>query len=240
MEHELLHRVLFLQLQSGREVDISVVGVSMEPSLSAGDVITVRRENDYAAGDVLVFLYKNGELLTHRLLFERDGRYFCKGDNALRLEDVTQEQIAGRVIKKNGGEVPSLTPVQLTLSYLVSRCFRQCGYDADQAKKSGIYRFYKHILHNTEDKTLTYQKNLEMDYIAADASSLAVFDAESGDTHFFDETGVDILNCLEEPTTLEALLDKLCEIYEATPDDIRADVEEFLADCVAKKVVIVA
>lgn len=240
MEHELLHRVLFLQLQSGREVDISVVGVSMEPSLFQGDVITVRREETYAAGDILVFCYKNGELLTHRLLFEREGRYFCKGDNALRLEDVSREQIAGRVIKKNGGEVPSFTPVQLTLSYCVSRQFRKCAYDIEKTQKSGIYRFYQQILHNTEDRTLKYQKNLEMDYITADETSLAVFDAESGDTHFFDETGVDILNCLEEPTALEALLDKLCEIYEATPDDIRADVEEFLADCVAKKVVVVA
>ena len=39
---------------------------------------------------------------------------------------------------------------------------------------------------------MTYQKNKEMDYIFSDETSLAVFDSESGDTHFFDETGIDI------------------------------------------------
>lgn len=87
---------------------------------------------------------------------------------------------------------------------------------------------------------MTYQKNKDMDYISADETSLAVFDAESGDTHFFDETGVDILNCLDAPITLEELLDKLCEIYDASPSDIRADVEEFIAECIVKRVVIVS
>ena len=54
----------------------------------------------------------------------------------------------------------------------------------------------------------------------------------------FDETGIDILNCLAEPCELEELLAKLCEIYDATPDDIRQDVVEFLEDTVAGGVVI--
>ena len=86
---------------------------------------------------------------------------------------------------------------------------------------------------------MTYQKNKAMEYISADETSLAVFDPTSGDTHIFDETGVDILNCLDEPITLENLLEKLCEVYDVTPSDIRSDVEEFLAECIAKKVVIV-
>ena len=59
------------------------------------------------------------------------------------------------------------------------------------------------------------------------------------ETHFFEETGVDILHCLNEPCTIEELLDKLCETYDVTPAYIRDDVEEFLAECVVKKVVIV-
>ena len=85
---------------------------------------------------------------------------------------------------------------------------------------------------------MTYQKNKEMDYILADETSLAVFDAESGDTHFFDETGIDILNCLESPLTFEELLHELCEIYDTTPSDIRSDVEECLTECIVKKVII--
>ncbi len=79
-----------------------------------------------------------------------------------------------------------------------------------------------------------------MDFIQTDdETSLAVFDPESGDTHFFDETGIGILNILTEPCTIEYLLKKLCETYDVTPDDIRLDVEEFLADTVSKKVVVV-
>ena len=76
-----------------------------------------------------------------------------------------------------------------------------------------------------------------MDYIQTDETSLAVFDPETGDTHFFDETGIDILNILSEPCDLDMLLSKLCEIYDVAPDDIHEDVEEFLSETVEKKVV---
>lgn len=84
---------------------------------------------------------------------------------------------------------------------------------------------------------MAFRKNKNMDYIQTDETSLAVFDPESGDTHFFDEIGIDILSLLDEPCDLETLLQKLCGIYDATPDDIRADVEEFLAETISKKVV---
>lgn len=85
---------------------------------------------------------------------------------------------------------------------------------------------------------MIYRKNEEMQYIQADESSLAVFDPESGDTHFFDEVGIQILNSLSEPCELDGLLEKLCEIYDAAPEDIRTDVEEFLRETVEKKVVL--
>lgn len=239
MNADILQNIMYLRLKSGADVDITVAGVSMEPSLHEGDVVTVRKADSYGVGDILVFCYKSGELLIHRLLRIKDGRYFCKGDNALRLEDVEYGQIAGKVIKKNGEEPPALTPVGLELSYRVSRVFRKSGYDVLKTKQSGVYRFYKQYINKTEDKTMTYQKNKAMDYISADEVSMAVFDPESGDTHFYNETGVDILNCLDRPVTLDELLSKLCEIYDASPEDIRADVEEFIADSVSKNVIIV-
>ena len=238
MNQILLYNILHSQLNSNRDADITVTGISMDPSLCAGDVVTISRTESYKVGDILVFLYKNNELLIHRLLRIKEQRYFCKGDNAFRLEDVAYEQIFGKVVKVNGEDLPPVTTQQIELSYMVNRAFRKNGYQVDETKKSAIYRFYQKYVNKEEDLTMTYQKNKDMDYIAADETSLAVFDAESGDTHFFDETGVDILNCLDEPITLEELLDKLCEIYEASPSDIRADVEEFIAECVVKKVVI--
>lgn len=84
---------------------------------------------------------------------------------------------------------------------------------------------------------MKYKTNEAMDYIQTDETSLAVFDPETGDTHFFDETGIDILNLLKEPCDLEQLLSSLSELYNVTPDEIQADVEEFLADTTEKKVV---
>ena len=84
---------------------------------------------------------------------------------------------------------------------------------------------------------MIYKKNEAMDYIPTDEASLAVFDPESGNTHFFDETATDILNSLEPPCDLDTLLSRLCKIYEAAPEDIKSDVVAFLTECIAKKVV---
>lgn len=86
---------------------------------------------------------------------------------------------------------------------------------------------------------MIYQKNEQMDFILAGPTTMAVFDPVSSTTWFFDETGIDILNSLDDPCDLETLLNRLCQIYDATCDDIRADVEEFLADTIQKKVVLV-
>ena len=238
MDKSILNKILFATLRSGRDATVNVSGVSMNPTMREGDTVSVRRFEDYTIGDVLVFLYK-GELLIHRLLKIEDGRYFCKGDNALRLEDMPREDIAGKVILLNG-ELLAPSPSYLTsLSYLVNRAFRKCGYDAVKVKETPIYKFYQKIIMKAEENEMIYKKNEQMDYIPADETSLAVFDPETGDTHFFNETGVDILNCLNMPCDLDTLLERLCLIYDATPDDIRSDVEEFLADTVAKRVVIV-
>lgn len=206
MQSILLYNVLRSQLNSNRFVDISVTGVSMEPSLRAGDVVTIRRTESYEVGDILVFLYKNNELLIHRLLRIKGQRYFCKGDNAFRLEDADYEQVFGKVVKVNGEELTPATTQQIELSYMVNRAFRKNAYQVNETKKSGIYRFYQKNINKEEDLTMTYQKNKDMDYISADETSLAVFDAESGDTHFFDETGVDILNCLDRRSSPWRLL----------------------------------
>lgn len=236
---EALNKILFLQTAHAQSVEITVSGVSMNPTLREGDKILVKRAENYEAGDILVFLYKNNELLVHRILKVKGDKYYCKGDNAFRLEDITLNQIAGKVTHRDGKELLPCPPQLVPLSYLVSRIFRKSGYNIELTKQSGIYRFYRKYTIKEEDITMLYKKNENMDYIPSDETTLAVFDPESGDTHLLDETGTDIINFLEAPSTLEALLDKLCEIYSASPDEIKSDVEEFLAEMVAKKVVVV-
>ena len=236
MNNPLLQKILFANLRAGREMTISVTGVSMNPTMWEGDQVTICQSDTYAVGDVLVFLYK-GELLIHRLLKIENGRYFCKGDNAFRLEDTEVENIAGKVVLLNEKALIPLPDTIITLSYLVNRTFRKCAYDVQKTKQSGIYRFFHQTLWKAEDKTMKYKKNENMDYIPSDETSLAVFDPETGDTHFFDETGIDILNALESPCDMETLLCRLVEIYDVTPDDIREDVLAFLLECISKKVI---
>lgn len=85
---------------------------------------------------------------------------------------------------------------------------------------------------------MVYSKNKNMDYIPTDDTTIAVFDPESGDTLFLEETATDILNELEVPCDLETLLERLCQIYDATADDIRGDVVDFLAQLIERKVII--
>lgn len=84
-----------------------------------------------------------------------------------------------------------------------------------------------------------YQRNDNLDFINAGNTAIAVFDPDTGDTHFFDETGVVILDILSTPHTLKELVDRLCEIYSAEPATIITDVEEFLTETTSKRVICV-
>ena len=107
MNHDLMIKLLYANLRANREMTLTVTGVSMNPTMHEGDHVTVCRADSYAVGEVLVFLYK-GELLIHRLIKIENNRYFCKGDNAFRLEDVTFGEIAGKVIQLNNTSLPPM------------------------------------------------------------------------------------------------------------------------------------
>ena len=237
MDKALTVKLLQAQAKANRPFEISVSGVSMNPQLYEGDIITVMPMPEYAVGDIVVFVYKNNDVLVHRLLRMDDGIYYCKGDNSFRLEDINKNQIIGKVVKANGTEIKPPTDRLLSLSYCVNRELIRCRYDIEKTKQTPIYKLYEKTILRKEENIMIYKKNEAMDYIKVDDTSLAVFDPESGDTHFFDETGMDILECLSQPITMEDLLSKLCKIYDAQPEDIKDDVEEFITDTVAKKVV---
>lgn len=174
--------------------------------------------------------------MIHRLL-KYDGRYFCKGDNAFRLEDIEYNQIIGKAVLVNNTTIQPWDDWKVRLSYSLNREFVKLRYNMDKIKKSNIYRIYSVLILRKEENKMDYKKTDKMDFILSDETSLAVFDPESGNTYFFDETGIDILNCLDVPCDIQTLLEKLCNIYSVTPEDIRSDLEEFLADTVTKGIV---
>ncbi len=236
MNNELVSKVLSAILKSKGQAEITVMGISMNPTLFEGDKVIIKKSSEYRIGDIIVFNYKNEGILIHRLL-KYDGRYFCKGDNALRLEDIEYNQIIGKAVLVNNTTIQPWDDWKVRLSYSLNREFVKLRYNMDKIKKSNIYRIYSVLILRKEENKMNYKKTNKMDFIFSDETSLAVFDPERNNTYFFDETGIDILNCLDIPCNIEMLLDMLCNIYSASPEDIRADVEEFLADTVTKGIV---
>lgn len=236
MNNELVSKVLSAILKSKGQAEITVMGISMNPTLFEGDKVIIKKSNEYIIGDIIVFNYKNEGILIHRLL-KYDGRYFCKGDNAFRLEDIEYNQIIGKAVLVNNTTIQPWDDWKVRLSYSLNREFVKLRYNMDKIKKSNIYRIYSVLILRKEENKMDYKKKDKMDFILSDETSLAVFDPESGNTYFFDETGIDILNCLDVPCDIQTLLEKLCNIYSVTPEDIRSDLEEFLADTVTKGIV---
>ncbi len=85
---------------------------------------------------------------------------------------------------------------------------------------------------------MTYIRNHNMEFLEIDENSLVVYDENGGDTHYINETGKTIVELLETQKTKEELLRQLCELYEASPEEISEGVDQFLDELLAKKVVV--
>ena len=119
---------------------LMIQGTSMSPVICEGETVEIQRYDTYSIGDILVFYYKNEGLLAHRCLKIKEGRYFCKGDNSLRLEDITTEQIVGKIDLPND---PHRTEEFLNASYGISYLFRKCRYNREIIMQTEEYQEYK-------------------------------------------------------------------------------------------------
>lgn len=80
---------------------VRIRGNSMEPLLRDGDIAFVSVMDSYMLGDIVIFSYLiDGEkkLLSHRIVYEDRGHFYCKGDNSLNLEEITSNAILGKII----------------------------------------------------------------------------------------------------------------------------------------------
>lgn len=78
---------------------VTVLSGSMEPAISAGDLLVVHQEKDYQPGDIISF-WSDGMLVTHRIVGGTEEGRITQGDfnNTPDTELVLDEQIAGRVV----------------------------------------------------------------------------------------------------------------------------------------------
>ncbi len=110
-------QLLILQSKRKQPFKLTIEGTSMLPVLHPGNCISICAKEDYIVGDILVFFYKNDTLLVHRLLKIENGRYFCKGDNSFRLEDVEKNVRARRFYARS--------PIRQNVAFRTRHCFRR-------------------------------------------------------------------------------------------------------------------
>lgn len=79
--------------------NLVVLSGSMEPAVSAGDVIIIHRQKSYETGDVITYR-DGGTLTTHRIVAENDEGFQTRGDANNIADDslVPPDRIMGRVV----------------------------------------------------------------------------------------------------------------------------------------------
>lgn len=92
-------RLLKFKLSLTEKVVITVSGTSMLPVLCEGDKVGIVSSLEYNNGDILLFLYDENKVIVHRLLLHRKDRFFLKGDNSFRMEEVNYNNILGKVVE---------------------------------------------------------------------------------------------------------------------------------------------
>jgi len=99
---------------------VLVEGTSMEPTLSTGDLVLVRKQDDYAVGDVISFRTPIGPVI-HRIIDGNSSDGFVSmGDNNEIVDPwrPTPAEIVGRawVTLPGGARLRWLAPISLSLS----------------------------------------------------------------------------------------------------------------------------
>ncbi len=136
--------VLELALYYKKPVTIVAKGDSMKPQIKDGDRIEVRQTLDYKIGDILIFRYR-ATLLVHRLV-KLDWQYYCKGDNAFRIEVIPENAILGKVTCINGTEPVAWAAWMNELSLEVNRIFLLSDNDYEKTMNCSPFLFYRYTV----------------------------------------------------------------------------------------------
>jgi len=95
MNGDVLQKIVKVRSRLNYGVKMTVKGVSMQPTFNDGDKVSIRAKRRYFVGDIVVYEYKNEGFLVHRIIDIKGDQYLCKGDNAIRIEEVLLSNIIG-------------------------------------------------------------------------------------------------------------------------------------------------
>ncbi|MHB1484846.1 MAG: S24/S26 family peptidase [Saccharofermentanales bacterium] len=142
-----LVKYLSAKKNTGRTIQMSVNGISMFPVLKESEIITIINDSNYKEGDILVYFCDNIGILVHRCLKVDNLDYYCKGDNAFKIEKITKDQIIGKVqtVQRNGKEMSIEKPDDefLNMSYEINNIFNRNGFDIVRTIGNELYKKYK-------------------------------------------------------------------------------------------------
>ncbi len=85
---------------------------------------------------------------------------------------------------------------------------------------------------------MRYLKNRNLEFIEIDEDNLVIYNPDNGDTHYINSTGKVILSLLDSTASKIDLIEKICDLYEGTIDEIERDIHGFLDKLIEKGIVI--
>lgn len=128
-----------------KTLEVVVMGDSMYPVIHQQDMLIVEAVGEYNIGDIIVYQYE-GEMLVHRIIKKTGTTYFCKGDNAFRLEKIEDKDVVGKVCKlfRTGKRIPLLKVNNqfIEMSYKIHLLYLKNKFDKKIVKETKIYKDY--------------------------------------------------------------------------------------------------
>ncbi len=128
---------------------VLVTGNSMYPTILPNDKVFITQKEKYNVGNILVYTYQSEQHLIHRLLIRVNDRYYCKGDNSFRIEDIDYQEISGKVEfiwRNNHIIIPDdVSHEFIKHSLKIGLEFSRLSYNRDKILNSPMYIKYKQL-----------------------------------------------------------------------------------------------
>lgn len=146
--------VLKLRMKIGEPFPIKLHGVSMQPVLWDGELIRIQPQKRLNKGDIALFTYHNEGEIVHRIISITESAFYCKGDNAFRIEEVPPSCMIGKVVGRYSGQGWSscdfrFHTITLLVCYLSRKIHQQsieANWIVSRVKKRLPYKFLQWLL----------------------------------------------------------------------------------------------
>ena len=140
---------------------ITLKGWSMNPLLYNNDVLQILPAKTYQVGDIVVFFYLNIEILVQHIICIKNACYICKGDNSFRLEEVTPDQICGKIIAvERDNRIVEFSPPKNVnhrlcfLSFRIRKNYLQSNMNINWVKTTWSYKIFFTLINNSKNLLL--------------------------------------------------------------------------------------